>query len=297
MEVVKKGIVETDVCIIGTEGICIMNKWEFTRYLIDAKKCVDSVLYIAENGEQLRYIDLRKKIADKRRDFYISCCVVLDNHITNAGLKKRALCNGDEIVQAIYYERDKNSAHKDDNYKAKHYSSISEVADDMKIQLQYIRSVCADSLPTEVTLDFVSHDRELFRALHRITADEEDAIYKRKYPFRNTVNANSIEGTKTYRIFQDTEDLRGIPDECKSEYAVVMDNGLCFNEGVQTRQDACIRLNVLYGQNIWCSVNQKELETIQERTRFRCFDEYGIPQPPSTDPILMARIMKILNNK
>lgn len=44
-----KGIVATDVCIIETEGICIMNKWEFTRYLIEAKKCVNSVLYMAEN--------------------------------------------------------------------------------------------------------------------------------------------------------------------------------------------------------------------------------------------------------
>lgn len=222
---------------------------------------------------------------------------MLDNHITNTGLKKRDLCNGDEIVQAMYYERDKNSAHKDDNYKTKHYSSIFEIADDMKIQLLYIRSVCTDSLPTEVTLDFVSHDRELFRGLHRITADEEDAIYQRKYPFRSTANANTSEGTKTYLIFQDTEDLRDIPDECKSEYAVLMDNGLCFNEGVQTRQDACIRINVLYGQNIWCSVNQKELETIQELTRLGCFNEYDIAQPPSNDPILMARIMKILDNK
>lgn len=274
-----------------------MNKWETTRYLIDAKKCVDSIVYISENEKQLHYIDLRKKVADKKRDFYISCCIVLDNHIKNTGLNKRDLCNENEIIRSMYYERDKNSAHKDDNYKAKHYSSISEIADDMIIQLQHIRSVCADSLPIEITLDFVSYDRELFRALHRITADEEDAIYQRKYHSRNTVNTNSTEGNKEYRTFQDTEDLRDIPDECKSKYAVVMDNGLCFIEGVQTRQDACIRINVLYGQNIWCSVEQKELETIQELTRLGCFDEYGVPQPPPTDPILMARIMKILDNK
>mgnify|MGYP003105857585 CR=1 FL=1 len=274
-----------------------MNKWETTRYLIDAKKCVDSIVYISENEKQLHYIDLRKKVADKKRDFYISCCIVLDNHIKNTGLNKRDFCNENEIIRSMYYERDKNSAYKDDNYKAKHYSSISEIADDMIIQLQHIRSVCVDSLPIEITLDFVSHDRELFRALHRITADEEDAIYQRKYHSRNTVNTNSTEGNKEYRTFQDTEDLRDIPDECKSKYAVVMDNGLCFSEGIQTRQDACIRINVLYGQNIWCSVEQKELETIQELTRLGCFDEYGVPQPPPTDPILMARIMKILDNK
>ena len=274
-----------------------MNKWEFTRYLIDAKKCVDSILYISEYGEQLHYIDLRKKVSDKKREFYISCCIVLDNHIKNTGLKKRDLCNEDEIIQAMYYERDKNSAHKDENYKAKHYASIAEIADDMKIYLQHIRSVCADSLPLEITLDFVSHDRELFRALHRITAVEEDAIYKRKYPIRNIVNANSTESTKKYSIFQDTEDLRDIPDECKSQYAVVMDNGLCFNEGVQTRQDACIQINVLQGKNIWSSFDRKEFETIKELTRLGCFDIYGIPQPPPTDPILMARIMKLLDNK
>ena len=274
-----------------------MNKWELTRYLIDAKKCVDSILYMSENGEQLQYIDLRKKVADKKRDFYISCCIVLDNHIKNTGFKKRDLCNEDEIIQAMYYERDKNYAHKDENYKAKHYSSISEIADDMKIQLQHIRSVCANSLPIEITLDFVSHDRELFRALHRINAVEEDAIYKKKYPFRNIVNADSTKGTKNYSIFQDTEDLRDIPNECKNQYAVVMDNGLCFNEGVQTRQDACIRINVLHGQNVWCSLDQKEFETIKELIRLGCFDEYGIPQPPPNDPILMARIMKILDNK
>ena len=274
-----------------------MNKWELTRYLIDAKKCVDSLLYMSENGEQLQYIDLRKKVADKKRDFYISCCIVLDNHIKNTGFKKRDLCNKDEIIQAMYYERDKNCAHKDENYKAKHYSSISEIAHDMKIQLQHIRSVCANSIPIVITLDFVSHDRELFRALHRINAVEEDAIYRKKYPFRNIVNTNSTKGTKNYSVFQDTEDLRDIPNECINQYAVVMDDGLCFNEGVQTRQDACIRINVLHGQNVWCSLDQKEFETIKELIRLGCFDEYGIPQPPPTDPILMARIMKIMDNK
>lgn len=44
-------------------------------------------------------------------------------------------------------------------------------------------------------------------------------------------------------------------------------------------------------------VNQKELETIQELTRLGCFDEYSIPQPPPADPILMTRIMTILDNK
>lgn len=58
-----------------------MNKWELTRYLIDAKKCVDSVLFIAAYGDELRYIDLRKKISELRSEFSIKCCVVIDKHL------------------------------------------------------------------------------------------------------------------------------------------------------------------------------------------------------------------------
>ena len=55
-----------------------MNKWEITRYLIDAKKCIDSMLYISENGSKLP-LELRNKVESVRSRFYVSCCVVLDN--------------------------------------------------------------------------------------------------------------------------------------------------------------------------------------------------------------------------
>lgn len=104
----------------------MMTKWEFARYLIDAKKCVDSVLYIFINAEELRYIDLRKKINEIRNEFYIKCCVVIDKYIENSKQKKKGLCNTDEIINSLYYERDKNSAHKDEKYQAQQFDSLSE---------------------------------------------------------------------------------------------------------------------------------------------------------------------------
>lgn len=58
-----------------------MKQWELARYLIDAKKCVDSVLYIADNAEKLRYFGLKELVDEKRNTFYINCCAVIDHTI------------------------------------------------------------------------------------------------------------------------------------------------------------------------------------------------------------------------
>lgn len=36
-----------------------MNKWELARYFIDAKKRVDTVLYLSKNAEVVSIIDIR----------------------------------------------------------------------------------------------------------------------------------------------------------------------------------------------------------------------------------------------
>ena len=85
-----------------------MKKWELSRYLIDAKKCVDSIIFISDNIKAITNIDVRDKVNSKRNSFYINCCVVLDKSFPK---KKKALCDSDEIAKELYYERDKNSAH------------------------------------------------------------------------------------------------------------------------------------------------------------------------------------------
>ena len=271
-----------------------MTKWELARYLIDAKKCVDSVLYIQENAEQLQYIDLRKKIEDLRREFFIKCCTVIDEHIKTANIKKRDLCVEDPIVDRIYYERDKNSAHKDSNYKAREYGSISEICDEMSRQCKHVREVCVDSLPENLTLDFVPHDRSLFRIIHHLAKAEEDEILRRKHPLIDSVNFSDSKESKSWRLFQDTEDLRQIPEEDRKEYAVLMEDGICIYEGLQNRQDGCIKMNVLFGLDTWCSVNKKEFETVQRLTKLGCFDEYGIIQPPPTNPKILDEVLRIM---
>lgn len=66
-----------------------MKKWELARYLIDAKKCVDSVLYIGEHAEELRYYDLKTLIDEKRNTFYINCCAVIEHTIASKTQQKK----------------------------------------------------------------------------------------------------------------------------------------------------------------------------------------------------------------
>ena len=104
-----------------------MNKWELSRYLIDAKKSVDSILFINEHIKKIANLDIRGRVASLRRDFYINCCVVLDKSFPK---DKKKICE-DEVISSIYYERDKNGAHKDENYNPKEYNSFLAMADDM----------------------------------------------------------------------------------------------------------------------------------------------------------------------
>lgn len=56
----------------------LMKKWELARYLLDAKKSIDTLLYVAENSEDVSMIDIQELVNEIRRKFYVDACVVLD---------------------------------------------------------------------------------------------------------------------------------------------------------------------------------------------------------------------------
>ena len=62
---------------------------------------------------------------------------------------------------------------------------MSELADEMKSQLQNAAEVCETHLPQGLTLDYLSFDSELFRIIHGVTKEKEEAILNIKHPNRN----------------------------------------------------------------------------------------------------------------
>lgn len=256
-----------------------MTKWEAARYFIDAKKCIDSVWYIAENGKHISNINLRKKVDELLRVFYINCCVVLDETHN-----KKALCQADTTIKRIYYERDKDKAHKDADYKPIQFASLFELRDIMKDQLLAVYNNCGSVLPDNITLNYVPHDKELFRLVHSLTSEKEEEIKKLKYPLYNNVPSEADDSQAIIKtVFYDTEDIRGIPEEQRDQYAVVFENGINMFEGLQERQDACIRLNVLFDQNMWCSLTDKNVEYLIRLSKLGLLDVFFMPALPKPD--------------
>lgn len=225
-----------------------MTKWELTRYLIDAKKCVDNILFIAENVKELRNLSLRDIVEDRQRKFYINVKVVYDKSLTDS--QKKSLKESDEIYRQTCMVRDKNYAHKDDSYIQPDHESLTEIADILKERLTHCFSLCKNALPDVVTLDFIDYDRDLYRFLNKIDPEKEEKLLKAQHPcYGIKPSEEELKNSVSKRVFYDTEDIKKIDNP--DDYAVVMNAGLTIREGIQERQDSIIRINVLSGQNIW----------------------------------------------
>lgn len=247
-----------------------MNKWEVARYLIDAKKNIDSIMYINKNIYELNNIDVNLKIRDVMRSFYLNLSYVLDEKYDTRD-KKQCICRNNKIIESIYYERDKDKAHKDSNYQRTKYDSIEEIIETMKKQIFEVRKKCEDIIAKEVTLDFVPHDKELFRIVNGINREKEYKICRKKYFISDSLNENNI----TRKIFYDTEELK--ENREKDKYAVIMKDGINIYEGIQERQDACIKVNVLNNTNIWVQFNSKSKKKIEKLIKTGLVNKYGIP--------------------
>ena len=248
----------------------MMNKWEVARYLIDAKKNIDSIMYINKNIYELNNIDVSLKIRNVMQSFYLNLSYVLDEKY-NTRDKKQSICRNNKIIESIYYERDKDKAHKDSNYQRTKYDSIEEIIESMKKQIFEVRKKCEDIIAKEVTLDFVPYDKELFRIVNGINREKEDKICRKKYFISDSLNENNI----TRKIFYDTEELK--ENREKDKYAVIMKDGINIYEGIQERQDACIKINVLNNTNIWVQFNSKSKKKIEKLIKTGLVNKYGIP--------------------
>ncbi len=300
------------------------NKWENANFLIIAKKCIDSFLYISNNVLELSNLDLRERTDKLRQIFYINLVNVLDE-LFNTTAKRKNIKQNDKIIDRIYYERNKKSAHKDDDYKSRIYNTLEEEIQDKKNELLHVKEICAEVLPDIITIDFVPHDKELFRLVNRINATLETDANKIKYP-NSTFHSYQLseEGKHVFKEFnteeqdrrnakmfgydydkvveryplQSIDDIRIMSDEEKQRYAVIIENGINSYEGLQNRQDSCIKTNALFGLNMWCQANTNVFEQIEELKRLGFLDIFEIPHLEILqDENKLKEFQKILSKK
>lgn len=299
------------------------NKWENANFLITAKKCIDSFLYISKNVLELSNLDLRERTDKLRQIFYINLVNVLDEFY-NTPTKKKGIKQNDKIIDRIYYERNKKSAHKDDDYKARIYNTLEEEIQEKKNELLHVKKLCSEVLPDIITIDFVPHDKELFRLVNRINATLETDANKIKYP-NSTFHSYQLseEGKHVFKEFdteeqdrrtakmfgydydkvieryplQSIDDIKTMSDQEKQRYAVIMDNGINSYEGLQNRQDSCIKINVLFDLNMWCEANKQIFEQIEKLKEVGFLDIFEIPHLEILkDAETLEKVISILSN-
>lgn len=76
------------------------------RYLIDAKKNIDSIVFIDDNFEELSNINIYEEINKIQTEFYLNLCYILDDVYGNG--KKRDICEKNSIINEVYKQRDKD---------------------------------------------------------------------------------------------------------------------------------------------------------------------------------------------
>lgn len=267
-----------------------MDTWVLAYYCIEAKKNIDSIIYIEDNKKLLSHISLKNRIDTTRNSFYISCCVVVDNVFKNNS-KKKELKQENMIINRLFHERDKNSAHKDKNYEEVDYIDIKQIISEMKVQLETVVKVCSSKLPSNLTLTYVSHDRELFRLANGVTATMEQKIENTKYtPKKKNYEYSE---TSTKQIINHFDELKNIPDNKKGDYVILIRNGINPEEGVQERQDSCILINQFYNENMWVNIDEDIFEIIKEMRKIGIMDRYGIiTKEFPKDPVLQNKFLQ-----
>lgn len=254
--------------------IGVNRKWICASYLINAKKDIDSLMYWRDNFEKVSNIDNMTFVDSKRRDFYLN--------LTNLLEKTKKRDKSDPILCSILDLRNMKYAHDDDTYYEKEFESKDELINYMIEQIEYVRKVCASSLPEGITLDYVSHDPMLFRFVHGINPAKEKELFNKKHP--SAAISSPTATSKTYKSFNDINQIKNIPKEELNEYGVIVNDGLTNYEGLQNRQDSCIKINVLYGTDMWCTPNHDVLRLIGELEDIGFVDKYGITHIDEMSP-------------
>ena len=77
-------------------------------------------------------------------------------------------------------------------------------------------------------------------------------------------------------ILDSVDDIRELSEEEKKRQAVMFENGLNSKEGLQNRQDSCIKINVLFNQNVWATPNASSLKIIERLQELGFLDEFEL---------------------
>lgn len=226
--------------------------WINTQYFIEAIRCVCSLLYLWENNFVCEFIDANDFVNGKLHRFYINLCALVDIHCaiskskSERGKYKKTLKIMCPSFNWIFYERDKDAAHKDSDYIVNQNDTPDEMAAKMEQAIADVQNICGNVISPIVNVRYYAYDPLLFRYIHGITPDIEKRFDEIIYHHKSySVNDSSL------RVLSDTRQARTLANI--TNYCIVGKNGLMGQpyDMLQCRQNLCLLLNAIYETNMW----------------------------------------------
>jgi len=260
------------------------SSWEVVNYLIEAKRDVESIMYIKDNLFKIPSA-IRMDYINRLKDhFYIKCVVVIDEYLDQKGIKNRKedkqrtyWKDARPIIKKIYDERDCNSAHIDDKFILTSYETFQDLINTMIRQLKYIKKEIEEILPIKFKLKFYPHDKILFRLLRGVDAEKEEEIYKSKYIDHKEGYALG-DLSQTRYVAYDIKELRSLSKDKIRELAVVVEAGLNFYEAQQNLENFYVLVNYIHDENLWTFNIDNRLSDYEELKKLGLIDDYDRPQ-------------------
>lgn len=234
--------------------------WINTEYFIEAFRCVCSLSYLEEHNEVCQFINAKDFINGKLHRFYINLCALVDIHCecsvsdSKRSAYKKMLKTMCPSYDWIFYERDKNAAHKDSNYLVNLDISLSELIMHMKNAIRITNIICSNVISDKIEYEYYSYDSLLFRYVNGITPDLEKA-------FNDSIYTKPQVNEKNCTIFKtilDTKQVRSLKSD--ANYCIIGTNGLMGQpyDMLEHRQDMCFRLNAWSGSDAWVTLQNKD---------------------------------------
>ena len=241
-------------------------KWKNFSFMLTCKENLDSFSYLLDNYNFI--IDFDLNLNKIRSEFYLTLVKLLDRTICVNSDDKRRLKREDEIINNIYYHRDKGYAHKDNNYDDKshilwEHDDLKSELNGLKSYLTHVKNLLINYLPSIVTLDFVSYDSSFFGMVNRLNLKDLNVIKNDKY-----MHYNNIETLKT-GVQKKIMDGDVVEFSCE--------DGLVDFERLQNRQRFCVLINEKLGCDIWCQFDEKIQDDIEFLRSLGFLDEFNRP--------------------
>lgn len=167
----------------------------------------------------------------------------------------------------IFYERDKNAAHKDSDYIINSNISMSELIIKMKNAISTTKVVCSNVISNKIEYEYYAYDSLLFRYVNGITPDLEKA-------FNDSIYIKQQHDEKNPNVFKTITDARQVRNlKSNDDYCVVCTNGLMGQpyDMLEHRQDMCFKLNAWQDCDTWVTMKNDEIEEMLQLF-FNLFD-------------------------